>query len=675
MIVIAALTTAAAVRAPHLGIDNGLRRASTAGLQMAYFTILDSTDKVIGEFGGEGMEGYDTEAASAAQTLGKGHFGKVLLGRSDQGTKVAIKVMPQACTAPLAAEAAILSELNGKDGFPRFLFHGSEANVLGAPSDVLVMELLGASLLERCESSTAEDDMCTPHQAISSRVYSAESALRIGRQCLSSLQTLGELNLVHNDIKPSNLLFGAECSGRENQVHIIDFGGVTQGGALPTRDFTCGGGTPLFVSLAGMEGRNTRPVDDVESLWYVLAYLAHGLQLPWNWEPPDRVANIKRQLFIDECAIAADGCEAKLLIDECCSTRHCRETVESWLELETLTQTDEPLAAALQSLWSEVLDAQGASATVDYAACLRALGAEGDGSEPPTTTDGTAASKDEPAGGEEQRPRDEKRPDEQRADGQRTDGGDGSPFEVAAFDTASTSSPALPYSDAPLPPLIPLSRGSYTDLVAAHSFSRKANWLIPGRVMCGHYPGGCPSDEYDRVSQAMRLARIRDSGICTFVCLQSELPPQDSPWPEGGIPKQGDRVKFATNNFTNYRADAEVPVGGSQSVYCDATFLHYGMPDLSTAKSVEVLDEIVRDIEARLIDGDGIYLHCWGGRGRTGLVAACLLGALYTDISAEDALERVQTYYDLRQPSPKKSPETEEQRQQVRDWFAVCRDL
>ena len=37
---------------------------------------------------------------------------------------------------------------------------------------------------------------------------------------------------------------------------------------------------------------------------------------------------------------------------------HCRDTVEGWLELETLTETDEPLADALQELWSEVLAAQ-----------------------------------------------------------------------------------------------------------------------------------------------------------------------------------------------------------------------------------------------------------------------------------------------------------------------------
>ena len=51
------------------------------------------------------------------------------------------------------------------------------------------------------------------------------------------------------------------------------------------------------------------------------------------------------------------------------------------------------------------------------------------------------------------------------------------------------------------------------------------------------------------------------------------------------------------------------------------------------------------------------------------MVASCLLGALYEElIDPEEALERVQSYYALREKSGS-SPETEEQRDQVRDWY------
>lgn len=92
------------------------------------------------------------------------------------------------------------------------------------------------------------------------------------------------------------------------------------------------------------------------------------------------------------------------------------------------------------------------------------------------------------------------------------------------------------------------------------------------------------------------------------------------------------------------------------------------------AESLEDLGALVLDLARRVSKGEGVYLHCWGGRGRTGLVAACLLGALYSEMEAEEALQRVQQYYDLREPERGGlSPETEEQKQQVREWFRVHR--
>ena len=46
------------------------------------------------------------------------------------------------------------------------------------------------------------------------------------------------------------------------------------------------------------------------------------------------------------------------------------------------------------------------------------------------------------------------------------------------------------------------------------------------------------------------------------------------------------------------------------------------------------------DLAARVQSpGGGVYLHCWGGRGRAGTIGACLLARLY-GIGADEALER-----------------------------------
>ena len=59
----------------------------------------------------------------------------------------------------------------------------------------------------------------------------------------------------------------------------------------------------------------------------------------------------------------------------------------------------------------------------------------------------------------------------------------------------------------------------------------------------------------------------------------------------------------------------------------------------------------------------------WGGRGRAGVVGACLLAQLY-GLSADEALERVQRSFDTRKDGGRRSPETDEQHAFVREWIA-----
>ena len=73
-----------------------------------------------------------------------------------------------------------------------------------------------------------------------------------------------------------------------------------------------------------------------------------------------------------------------------------------------------------------------------------------------------------------------------------------------------------------LPPL-PRLDDSHA-LRASHGFSAAANWLIPGRVLLGANPAKGRGAALGRI-MAIRL----DGGCNTFVSLQAELPPIDSP--------------------------------------------------------------------------------------------------------------------------------------------------
>jgi protein-tyrosine phosphatase len=90
--------------------------------------------------------------------------------------------------------------------------------------------------------------------------------------------------------------------------------------------------------------------------------------------------------------------------------------------------------------------------------------------------------------------------------------------------------------------------------------------------------------------------------------------------------------------------------------------------DKGIASDEDVL-ELVEEIVQRFKKGENIFIHCRGGHGRTGVVAALLLGRLY-GLSAYESLELVQKYHDTRidvqeKPGVYSSPETHEQRGQV----------
>ena len=76
------------------------------------------------------------------------------------------------------------------------------------------------------------------------------------------------------------------------------------------------------------------------------------------------MANIKRKLFVEECAISGDGCDAQLTAEDACSTAHCLATYEDW-----------ECSEALYDLWDCVLSAQEGR-PLDYDACIRALADE-----------------------------------------------------------------------------------------------------------------------------------------------------------------------------------------------------------------------------------------------------------------------------------------------------------
>jgi hypothetical protein len=102
-------------------------------------------------------------------------------------------------------------------------------------------------------------------------------------------------------------------------------------------------------------------------------------------------------------------------------------------------------------------------------------------------------------------------------------------------------------------------------------------------------------------------------------------------------------------------------------------FIHFPIEDCNVTDDTGVL-LLARQLVYDISRGDVLYLHCWGGHGRTGTVVCLMLHLMY-GISAVEAMRRCQAAHDLRQyPVKVGSPQTETQRSQVARIIAVLEE-
>jgi ADP-ribosyl-[dinitrogen reductase] hydrolase len=166
--------------------------------------------------------------------------------------------------------------------------------------------------------------------------------------------------------------------------------------------------------------------------------------------------------------------------------------------------------------------------------------------------------------------------------------------------------------------------------------NRNTYWVVPLKFLAGEYPGN-----EDPVKARKRVKQFLAAGIRHFVDLTEldELAPYDSILSE----------EARTAGITT-------------------TYQRFPIQDISVPANSEHLAEILFAIDARIRDGDAVYLHCWGGVGRTGIVVACWLqehGRTPDDALAElgEKWSTVEKCY--RKPD---SPETPAQVNWVQTW-------
>ena len=154
-------------------------------------------------------------------------------------------------------------------------------------------------------------------------------------------------------------------------------------------------------------------------------------------------------------------------------------------------------------------------------------------------------------------------------------------------------------------------------------------WVIPHHFAAGEYPGAvCPREAEEK------LRKLLHAGITHFIDLTEP----------GELVPYTDLVKEYARHLCRI-----------------AGYERHPIVDVSVPRYPQQMSRILDSIDAAMRDGKTVYVHCWGGVGRTGTIVGCWL--VRHGRTGQEALSQIAEWWQgvdkvCRQPM---SPETREQ--------------
>lgn len=140
-------------------------------------------------------------------------------------------------------------------------------------------------------------------------------------------------------------------------------------------------------------------------------------------------------------------------------------------------------------------------------------------------------------------------------------------------------------------------------------------WVAAGKLLAGYYPG-----DVDPAQEVVKLRALLAAGVRSFVDLTHERDRDHRDQPLAPYTPTLETMAIAQGVPWWYRRCQIVD---------------------ETAPTRAVMREILDVIDERIAAGQVVYVHCWGGRGRTGTAAGCWL-ARHGLAETEDVLATLQ---------------------------------
>lgn len=164
-------------------------------------------------------------------------------------------------------------------------------------------------------------------------------------------------------------------------------------------------------------------------------------------------------------------------------------------------------------------------------------------------------------------------------------------------------------------------------------------WVVPNRFLAGEYPGAFGAERIRK-----RLDALLEAGMDTFVNLTraDELPDY--------APILFERAGYYNKDVRVHRLSIE----------------DFGLP------TRELMLDILRVIDGALNEGRNVYVHCWGGIGRTGTTVGCYL--VRHGMTGDEALAQLAQWWatDPRRVTFRRTPETDDQVEFIRNWHELA---
>lgn len=231
--------------------------------------------------------------------IGKGSFGEVYLAKDKNGNEYACKIENNSEKNRLRGESLI---------YKRFAMKNLECvpkvykYIETQEYNLLVMQLLGKSLDVLFEESGNKLDLGT--------------VMKIGITIISHLEKIHRIGIIHRDIKPNNFMFG--INENKNDLYVMDFGlskrWYIDGDHIEFKVGRSMIGTARYASMNIHHGTEPSRRDDMESVGYMLIYLAKG-SLPWQGlkkktkeNPMDKIGEKKMMIDLKQLCSELPNC-------------------------------------------------------------------------------------------------------------------------------------------------------------------------------------------------------------------------------------------------------------------------------------------------------------------------------------------------------------------------------